>query len=189
VVKFAACSGSWSWSSSVAQQRSCTGRGGGATPSDFPLARLDQPSLDRLLGTQARHVEELCPLAPLQQGMLFHTLLNAEPGAYSEHLSCTLRGVLDVQAFQQTWQQIIDRHAVLRSSFVWEGLAEPLQIVWRSATLPWQLYDWRSLTEAEQEERLKAFVRAEHVRGFVLDQAPLMRLALFRLEEQACTLV
>jgi amino acid adenylation domain-containing protein/non-ribosomal peptide synthase protein (TIGR01720 family) len=161
---------------------------GGCTPSDFPLAALDQATLDRLSSGGSR-VEDLYPLSPMQQGMLFHTLLSADPGAYTEHMCCTLRGELSIPAFKEAWQQVVDRHPVLRTSFVWEGLAEPLQIVWRAAALPWQIDDWRRLALAEQEARLDAFLRADHARGFSLSQAPLMRMALFQVAEDDYTFV
>jgi len=161
---------------------------GGFTPSDFPLAALDQATLDRLSSAGSR-VEDIYPLSPMQQGMLFHTLLNADPGSYTEHVSCTLRGDLSISAFKKAWQQVVDRHPVLRTSFVWEGLAEPLQIVWCAAALPWQIDDWRQLAPAEQEARLSAFLRADHARGFSLSQPPLMRMALFQVAEDAYTFV
>src|SRR5205823_6363083 len=97
---------------------------GGATPSDFPLAGLDQSTLDRLLGT-SRQIEDLYPLAPMQQGMLFHSLYEPAAGVYIEQVSCLLQGALDVAAFAHAWQQVLDRHPVLRTSFHWEGDPAP----------------------------------------------------------------
>ena len=75
------------------------GGGGGYTPSDFPLARLTQEEVDRLIGAE-REVEGIYPLSPLQQGLLFHTLYEPSAGEYFEQVSCRLSG-LDVGAFQQ----------------------------------------------------------------------------------------
>ena len=112
---------------------------GGYTPSDFPLARLSQPQLDALIGTGPRAraaIDDIYPLAPMQQGMLFHSLYAPESGIYVEQLSCELRGALDTQAFEQAWRHVAAQHPILRTSFAWEGLDAPLQLVWRDPPLP-----------------------------------------------------
>ena len=109
---------------------------GGFTPSDFPLAPLDQHALD-LLTKDDRNISDIYPLSPIQQGLLFHTLYDgSRSGTYVEQLSCTLEGDLNIRAFEQAWQKVIDSHPVLRTSFVWEGLEEPLQVVHQSARAP-----------------------------------------------------
>jgi amino acid adenylation domain-containing protein/non-ribosomal peptide synthase protein (TIGR01720 family) len=119
---------------------------GGSTPADFPLARLRQDELDALLGAE-RGIEDLYPLAPLQQGMLFHTLFQPGSELYFEQLTAVLRGPLDVAAFTRAWQRVIDRHPALRAAFLWEGaeapLREPLQVIRRDATVEWEVLDWR----------------------------------------------
>ncbi|HEY0739193.1 MAG TPA: amino acid adenylation domain-containing protein, partial [Herpetosiphonaceae bacterium] len=161
---------------------------GGYTPSDFPLATLDQPTLDRLFGAE-RGIEDVYPLTPTQQGMLFHTLYTPEGGMYVEQLCCVLRGDLNLAEFARAWQQTIDRHSILRTAIVWEGLAEPLQVVRRDVSLPWTLDDWRDLPPEQQESRLGAYVQADRARGFQLDSAPLMRLAIFRLADDVYQIV
>ncbi|MEM7349983.1 MAG: non-ribosomal peptide synthase/polyketide synthase [Acidobacteriota bacterium] len=150
---------------------------GGFTPSDFPLAGLDQATLDRLLASD-REVQDLYPLSPLQQGLLVHTL--AAPDLYFEQLSVTFHQDLDVGRFRQAWQRVVDRHAALRTAFHWQDLAEPLQLVHARVAVPLAELDWRDLPSAEQETQLAAFMKAERERGFELSQAPLMRLALIR---------
>ncbi|MBV8858951.1 MAG: amino acid adenylation domain-containing protein [Acidobacteria bacterium] len=156
---------------------------GGYTPSDFPLARLEQRDLDRVLGN-AHGVEDLYPLSPMQQGMLFHSLYAPESGFYVYQLSCTLRGRLNVAAFERAWQQVVERHPALRSSFVWESLAEPLQLVRRHVAVQVEELDWSALRDGEREERLSSFLEEDRRRGFDLSQAPLMRLVLARAGEE-----
>src|SRR5215211_5746287 len=72
---------------------------------------------DRLMHPE--NIEDIYPLSPLQQGLLFHTLENPGSGAYVEQLSCALLGPLDLAAFGAAWQSVIDRHPVLRTAFVW----------------------------------------------------------------------
>ncbi|MBB5803972.1 amino acid adenylation domain-containing protein/non-ribosomal peptide synthase protein (TIGR01720 family) [Saccharothrix ecbatanensis] len=103
----------------------------GRTPSDFPLARLTQDQVDAIAGPD---VEDIYPLTPLQAGMVFHSLV--EPGAYVDRMRLVLDGVGDPAALRQAWQRVVDRTPVLRSSVVWEGVAEPVQVVHRHVKLP-----------------------------------------------------
>lgn len=127
------------------------------------------------------HVEESYPLSPLQQGMLFHSLYGKEPGVDVEQILTELHEDLNVAAFHQAWQRIVERHAILRSSFQWEGIDEPLQEVNHQVRIHWEFKDWRGLSHSEQNNRLDAYLQAERRRGFNLAIAPLMRLALMRM--------
>ncbi|MEV0677472.1 non-ribosomal peptide synthase/polyketide synthase [Actinosynnema sp. NPDC050436] len=104
---------------------------GGHTPSDFPLARLTQEQVDRIAGPD---VEDVYRLTPLQAGMVFHSLV--EPGAYVDRMRLVLDGVTDPAALSEAWQRVVDRTPVLRSSIVWDGVDEPVQVVHRDVVLP-----------------------------------------------------
>ena len=127
-------------------------------------------------------MEDLYPLSPMQRGMLFHSLYEADSPVYFEQVSYQLRGQLNLSAFERAWQQAVDRHPVLRTSFHYQGLDEPLQMVRRKAKLPLVREDWTELAPALQQERLRAFLIEDRTRGFQLDKAPLLRLALFQLD-------
>jgi len=62
-------------------------------------------------------IEDSYPLAPIQHGMLVHSLSAPQSGVYIQQLVAVLREALDVGAFQRAWDQILRRHAVLRTSF------------------------------------------------------------------------
>ncbi|MCP4660259.1 MAG: amino acid adenylation domain-containing protein, partial [bacterium] len=163
---------------------------GGTTPSDFPLAGLDQKTLDRITGELAhRDLEDVYPLSPMQEGMLFHTLAAPASEIYCEQLDWALRGPLDLRAFRSAWERVVERYGVLRSSFVWEDLKRPLQIVHRRVALPFSEHDWRDLGPGEQQDRLAATLAAERERGFQLAQAPLMRLTVVRLGDESYRVV
>src|SRR5689334_5380595 len=132
-----------------------------------------------------REVEGFYPLSPMQQGMLYHTLYAPESGTYMQQVSCTLRGALDVAAFERSWQQVIDRHPVLRSAFLWEKLKGPVQLVQRQVQLPLQQQDWQHFSPEQQETELEALLTADRARGFELAQAPLLRLFLLQLAPDA----
>ncbi|HJX26282.1 MAG TPA: condensation domain-containing protein, partial [Thermoanaerobaculia bacterium] len=143
---------------------------------------------DRLAG-DGRGIEDVYPLSPLQHGLLFHTLYQPGAGAYIAPMSCVLEGELDVAALQRAWQAVIDRHPVLRSSFVWEGLGRPHQIVHRRVGLPWEELDWRDLTPIEQETRREELIAAQGRDGFDLSRAPLMRLTLIHTGPRSWTFI
>ena len=128
-------------------------------------------------------VQDVYELSPMQQGMLFHTLYAPASGVYVEQRHCLLHGALAVDAFQQAWQQVVARHAVLRTAFHWEEIEKPVQVVYDQADLPWITEDWRELPDNEQTRRLNAFLEQDRACGFYdqFDRPPLMRCALFML--------
>ena len=152
---------------------------GGVTPSDFPLAAIDQGSLDTLAAHGAP--EDLYPLSPMQEGMLFHCLYQPERQAYFEQITCVLDELNDVNGFQKAWQKTVDRHPVLRTAFHWQGLTRPLQAVFPKVVMPFTTDDWRRLGFEERERKLTQYLEGDRQRGFHLERAPLMRCALFRL--------
>src|SRR5256886_7709378 len=161
---------------------------GGRTPSDFPLARLDQGSVDALVG-DGRAVEDIYPLTPMQAGMLFHSLSQAEQGVYFEQASFVVEGVGDPRLLGQAFQQVVDRTPVLRSRVVWEGVAEPLQVVEREATLPVRYLDWSPLSDQERRQEFGGLLDDDRAEGLDLATAPLMRLALARLSDTEVQIV
>ena len=152
------------------------------TPSDFPLARLDQAEVD-LLDTRygADLVEDIYPLSPLQRGMVFHALASPDAPTYVTQLALTLHGELDAETFRQAWQRALDANPVLRSAFVVDGLNELHQVVCRGVKLRWSEGDMTALPADEQRERLAAQAGDERAQGFELGDPPLMRLSLVRL--------
>ncbi|WP_039946124.1 non-ribosomal peptide synthetase, partial [Streptomyces sp. NRRL S-118] len=161
-------------------------RNGGATPSDFPLARLDQAAVDRIAG-DGRDVEDIHPLTPLQSGMLFHTL--SDPGAYAEQMSFELDGVTDPALLARAWQAVADRVGVLRASLEWRDVERPLMVVHRRAELPVTHLDWRALPAAERDEAVRRLLAEDLARPVDLTTAPLMRLTVVRLTDASVRLV
>ncbi|MCP4656408.1 MAG: non-ribosomal peptide synthetase, partial [bacterium] len=106
------------------------------------------------------NVESVYELSPVQQGMLFHSLYAPDSGVYVEQLSARLEGKLDAEVFARAWQQMVDRHAALRSSFHWEGLKRPVQVVYRQLEVTLERSSWRGLQPAEQRRRLTACLNA-----------------------------
>ncbi|HZI05211.1 MAG TPA: condensation domain-containing protein, partial [Archangium sp.] len=153
------------------------------TPGDFPLAPLTPETLDALLRRAGPDVEDLYPVSPLQHGLLFHWMLTPGSDVYLEQMAWTMQGRLDLEAFRKAWQASVDLHPILRTSFHWEGLTSPLQVVHARATLPFEVLDWRALPAAGQQARFQQLQDEDRRRGFDPRQVPLMRLSAVRLGE------
>jgi len=126
-----------------------------------------------------KNVEDIYPLSPMQQGMLFHSLLDPAAGDYLTQLTGTIEGKATLDAFQKAWREVIQRHSVLRTGFVWETLDQPLQVVHRSVELPCLQYDWQERSDWESD--FERFLAEDRAAGFDLATPPLMRLTVFEI--------
>jgi amino acid adenylation domain-containing protein len=137
----------------------------------------------------SNNIEDIYPLSPLQQGMLFHSLYAPESRAYFHQYTCELEGPLDLSAFKKAWRRLVDRHTILRTSFEWEELDEPVQIVNQGVEFSIELLNWEVMTSEEQERQFETFMEGDRNLGFELSRAPLMRLSLVRLSDELHRLV
>ncbi|MFD5461531.1 amino acid adenylation domain-containing protein [Kitasatospora sp. NPDC127059] len=134
-------------------------------------------------------VEDVYELSPLQQGMLLHSLYGGDGDTYVAQHSFVVDGELDVEALHQAWRDTVAAHTVLRSSFHWEGLDKPLQVVHRQVPVELHEHDWSGVEEQEAQRRLTGLLARERTDGFDLARAPLLRLHLVRHEDRRHTFV
>lgn len=128
-------------------------------------------------------IEAIYGLSPLQHGLLFHHLYAPERSEYFEQFSCRLAGPLDLDRLATAWAAVAERHAVLRSAFVWDGLDRPMQVVQRDLALPFEVLDWRDQAPGDAEARLAELRQEDRARGFDPLRAPLQRVIVVRLAE------
>ena len=128
-----------------------------------------------------KNIEAIYPLSPMQEGMLFHTLMNPGTGIYLMQNRYFVDGDVDPDVFRRAWELVIARHSILRTSFVWKSQKRPLQAVHNRVEVPLDVMDWRGMERAEQISRLDEVLQEELRSGFDFAKAPLMRLRLIRL--------
>ncbi|WP_315758263.1 non-ribosomal peptide synthase/polyketide synthase [Bradyrhizobium sp. SZCCHNRI2007] len=170
----------------------CTSGVHGVTPSDVPLSKLSQAELDALT-LDWREVEDIYPLSPMQQGMLFHALHDDGTGVYVNQVAAEIRG-LDAGKLRAAWQAVSHRHAVLRTGFLWRELSgTPQQVVHRDADVSFVEEDWREraagLAPAALDAALTTVADRERVDGFDLSRPPLQRVRLIRIADDAHSLI
>jgi amino acid adenylation domain-containing protein/non-ribosomal peptide synthase protein (TIGR01720 family) len=151
---------------------------GGHTPSDFPLARLTQAQVDRIAGPTVR---DIYPLTPIQAGMVYHDVSEKDEGTYFQQTTFVLGGVTDPMRLAMAWQHVFHCTPVLRSSVVWQGVEEPVQVVHDHVTMPVTVLDWSRLSDARRDEALRHLLQRDRQRGIDLAQAPLTRLTIARI--------
>ncbi|MFF8981774.1 amino acid adenylation domain-containing protein [Streptomyces globisporus] len=143
-------------------------------------------------------LEDILPLAPLQEGLLFHADLSdtgGSPGAtdgldvYTMRLVFRLDGDLDTTALRRAADTVLDRHPHLRAAFLQEGLDRPVQAIPRTAEVPWREVDLRSGDAERQRAEEQRILDEERAHRFDLTRPPLLRLTLLRHGDQDHTLI
>ncbi|MGW2052281.1 condensation domain-containing protein, partial [Streptomyces sp. NPDC001858] len=130
-------------------------------------------------------LEDILPLAPLQEGLLFHALYDEQAlDVYTTQMSFRIDGPLDVRALKAAAGVVLDRHANLRAGFVHEGLRQPVQVILRKVEVPWQEVDFSGLAAVEQDAAVRAWLEEDRARRFDLTSPPLLRFTLIRLGHQ-----
>ena len=147
------------------------------TPSMLPLASLSQATIDRMAAQVpggAANIEDIYPLAPLQEGILYHHLMAKQRDPYLLFAMFRMDSRARLEAFAQGLQSLIARHTILRTAVIWDGLDEPMQVVWRQAALERQQMRLDAADGDIATQLKQRFDQGLH--GLDLRQAPLMRL-------------
>ncbi|XXF81585.1 amino acid adenylation domain-containing protein [Myxococcaceae bacterium GXIMD 01537] len=136
-----------------------------------------------------KNIENILTLAPGQRGILFHALYEPGSRVYFNQLAVTLAAPLEREALERAWRQVMERHTALRTSFHWEDLKNPLQVVQRQVEPLVRWEDLRALPASEQTRWEESFLAEDRARGFDLSRAPLVRFTVARLGEASTRLI
>ncbi|XPH18674.1 condensation domain-containing protein [Variovorax atrisoli 110B] len=142
-------------------------------PQMLTLIELDEAQIKRIeakVTGGALNIQDIYPLAPLQEGMLFHHLLQTQGDAYITSHALGFDSRQRLERFVDSFNRVIERHDILRTAVLWEGLKEPVQVVQRHAKLRLQ---WLEEDGSNAAERLQAHVDPAHYRIDV-QQAPMI---------------
>ncbi|MFH8694345.1 amino acid adenylation domain-containing protein [Streptomyces chartreusis] len=130
-------------------------------------------------------VEDVWPLSPLQEGLLFHAALDDRggPDVYTVQAVLALDGPVDAARLRASWEALVARHAALRAGFRHVSGAQMVQVIAREVTLPWREEDVSGLPPQEATAVADRVADEELGRRFDLAAAPLLRIALVKLAE------
>lgn len=148
----------------------------------FSLAGLDAPTLTQVRNSHPG-MEALYPLAPLQEGILFHSVEVAARGIYHEQFVFDLEGRIEPERLRHAWEKVVHRHAILRTGFLWQGVPQPLQWVASAVAVPFTVLDWSASGGESLSVRLEAFLTEDRSMPFDLQQPPLYRYYVIRQSE------
>ena len=162
------------------------------TPCDFTACDLSLQQYQTFLETNQLSpdtIADIYTLSPLQEGMLFHKLMDADSAAYFNQVELYLSTALDIPHFINCWKQIVIANPPLRTSFFSEGLSTPLQVVHKTVEPNFVLRNIASHDLAEQENIIQAYIEKDRATGFDLKEKSLLRLALFQTDDAAFRLI
>ncbi|MFE1797234.1 amino acid adenylation domain-containing protein [Streptomyces sp. NPDC059517] len=153
-----------------------------ALRSDFALTAEETERVHRL---SPGPVDDIWPLAPLQEGLFFHSTYDAGTlDVYTVHESFDIAVPLDTDRLRTAVRVLLDRTPSLRAGFTSEGLRQPVQFIVRDPEIPLEEVDLSDLSAAEQDIRLRELTEAERSRRFDLTRPLLFRILVIRLGEE-----
>ncbi len=145
-----------------------------------PAAPSNVPPDD---GIRRRTATNPPPLSFSQERLWILAQLDPASAAYNIPVGVRLRGPLDTSRLESSVDAVVSRHAVLRSAFKSVD-GRPVQFTAPAMPLPTPLIDLRDLARTEQEERVRTLAQDEACAVFDLQQGPLLRSTLLRLDAE-----
>jgi amino acid adenylation domain-containing protein len=132
------------------------------------------------------NIEDIIPLSPIQEGILFHYMRDPKSEQYFEQLSLEIIGIneIDINRFQQAWNHIINTNEMLRTCFKWSEVKNPLQVVLKQHPLKIRYYNFsnkESNTSNEQKNLLEELKTTDRRDKFDLGDVP-FRVTLCKME-------
>ncbi|MEC0235535.1 amino acid adenylation domain-containing protein [Paenibacillus kribbensis] len=134
-------------------------------------------------------IQKVYPLTPMQEGMLFHAMLDPESSSYFTQMELHITGNLDTEVLQQSVDELVRSNDILRTVFVYQQLQRPRQIVLAERKAEVHCESLEGMQPASQQHRMESYKREIQAKGFDLAKDMLFRVAVFRLSEHDYRLV
>ncbi|KIO74908.1 hypothetical protein TH53_23805 [Pedobacter lusitanus] len=126
----------------------------------------------------------------MQEGMLFHALLNDSSAAYFNQVSYRIHGAFDQHVVRASLDELFKRHDILRVAFVHEGVSIPVQVVLKNRKSEFYFEDIRSISEEDSmAEYISNFRKKDIERSFKLSSDVLMRVSLLQTGDEEYELI
>lgn len=124
-------------------------------------------------------IEAIYPLTAMQQGLLFHHLMEGEDQGFLT-VQCDVKGTLDLALFKEAWKEVIARHEVMRSTVHWKKVERPVILVQPDKEISWSSLDWTDNTTEQQEILLNTHKSKLKEKGASLEKSPLSHIHLIK---------
>ncbi|MDF2650784.1 MAG: hypothetical protein K0Q73_6589, partial [Paenibacillus sp.] len=129
-------------------------------------------------------IQKVYPLTPMQEGMLFHSIMDPDSSAYHNLLQAKICGQLDVSLFEQSFNQLIEENDILRTAFVHQNLQRPRQVVLSKRTIKLHFEQLDHLDEREQCIFIESYISERNAGRYNLAKEVPMHIAVFQTAEQ-----
>lgn len=154
-----------------------------STPSDFPLATLNQAELEFIEKNYTGKIEDIWNPSPMQEGMLYHTLYDEKKSMYYVQSCSELHGKLDVSLFGEAWNVVINKNDILRSHFIFENIKKPLLLVNKNIPFHIEHFDRTKYSIQENDEFYNNLITIDREESIDFLRAPLMKIKLVKYNE------
>src|SRR4030065_950400 len=134
-------------------------------------------------------VQNIYPLTPMQEGMLFHSLLDRFSNAHFEQIVVSISGCIDIIFLKDSLNLIIDRYDILRTNFVYRKLQRPRQVVFKERIADVYFEDISDLKENDKVKFLEKFKIKDREKGFDLSKDILIRLSVLKTGEDSFKII
>jgi amino acid adenylation domain-containing protein/non-ribosomal peptide synthase protein (TIGR01720 family) len=156
------------------------------TPSDLTYGDLQVEFLEKL--KDRFPIKDIYPLSAMQESLLFHALMGKDSATYFEQFSYRLHGHLSIPLVERSVNLLMERYDILRTTFIYEGVIRPLQVVLKERQIEFFYQDLSQIhgphaQPKQLENHIKEFKIKDRQRGFDITNDVLVRVVVLQVAE------
>ncbi|GAV12354.1 MupA/Atu3671 family FMN-dependent luciferase-like monooxygenase [Paenibacillus sp. NAIST15-1] len=140
------------------------------------------------MNMKKENIKDMYRLSPMQEGIMFHSFLDPETTAYFQQFEFKIEGTLDIDLFRRSFDLLVERHDILRTTFVYEKVKRPLQIVFKSWPKELQFFDLSGMPETQKAAKAEQLKKEDLERRFDLSKDHLIRIAVVQTDHKRYTI-